>query len=434
MMIRRAWGLLPPLAVGIAAAVWLASLATPPARMAEDGRGVVARTLVVELAPVRPAVRGYGSVRPARRWRSVAEVAGAIVRRHPDLETGTMIAAGTTVLEIDPTAYRLGIAEARADLAALRAEADQLDVEEGNTDRLLGLERDRLALAERELERIRTLVDRGTVAESRLDAQVRTTLQVRRAVAELDNTLALIPTRRVRIGAEIARTEARLSRAERDLEKTRIVTPFDLRVGTVHVERDQFVGVGQTLVEADGTARAEITAQLPIEAFPRLVGAARGNAAPGPRSIAPALGRIAVEVRLVSESAQRWTGRVLRVENGLDPQARSVPVVVAVEDPYADAAPPERLPLVPNMYVELRLTAPEGPPRISLPESAVHGGDTVYLRDEEGRLARRTVAVAWRQQGRAILADGLSPGDEVILDDLVPAIPGMKITPMERAE
>lgn len=64
----------------------------------------------------------------------------------------------------------------------------------------------------------------------------------------------------------------------------------------------------------------------------------------------------------------------------------------------------------------------------------MHGGDTIYLRDEEGRLARRTVDVAWRQQGRAILADGLSAGDEVILDDLVPAIPGMKITPAERPE
>ncbi|WP_157932938.1 efflux RND transporter periplasmic adaptor subunit [Roseovarius salinarum] len=432
----RVLRLLPPVAVGIAVAAWLLSTAEPPVRKAQAERSVAARTVIAEAAPVRPVVRGYGNVRPARSWEAVAEVAGAITWRLGRLETGNMIKAGTKVLQIDPATYELAVAQTEADLAAQRAEAEQLDREERNTRRILSLEQERLALAESDLERARNLVEQGTAPQTRLDEQERATLQVRRGVTELRNTLDLIPSRRKRLEAQIARTEAALSRARRDLEKTRVTTPFDLRVGKVHVERHQFAGTGQPLVSGDGVARAEITAHLPIETFPRLVGAAGAAGGNGPmqaEALQEALSRIEARVRLVADRDQVWQGRVLRVENALDPQARSVPVVVAVDGPYAGTNPPERLPLVPNMYVEITLTGPAGEPRVSLPDSAVHQDDTVYLRDDDGRLELRKVEVDWRQSGRAILSRGIEPGEAVILDDLVPAIPGMKVVPADGA-
>ncbi|WP_212524096.1 hypothetical protein [Actibacterium sp. MT2.3-13A] len=428
----RVLRLLPPLAVGIGVAAWLISTAKPPGRLERNERQLVARTVVAALAPVRPEVRGYGDVRAANRWEAVAEVAGEIVWRHPDLETGNVLAKGTEVLRLDPTAYALAIAQGEADLAALRAEAEQIEVEAANTGRILELEGHRLALAERDLERTRDLVGQGAAPQARLDEQERAALQVRRGVQELSNTLSLMPSREKRIEAQIARTEATLARARRDLEKTRIVTPFDLRVGTVHVERHQFAATGQPLVSADGIDRAEITAQMPIDSFPLLIGAAKPGGLAGMAELHQALDRISAELRLVSDPSQRWQGRVLRVENALDPQARSVPVVVAVDAPYAGIAPPDRLPLVPNMYVEVVLTGSlGGVPRVSLPDSAVHQGDTVYLRGGDGRLELRKVSVAWRQGGRAILSDGIAPGEEVILDDLVPAIPGMPVVAAE---
>ena len=431
------WRLLkivPPLAAGVAIAVWLNSTREPPPRVDQAERSVAARILIAESAPVRPTVRGYGSVRAAHTWESVAEVAGTVVFRHPELETGNMIPAGTLVLEIDPTSYELATAQARADLAALQAEAEQLLLEQTNTQRLADLESDRLALAERDLARVRDLVEQGTAAQSRLDEQQRATLLVRRGVEELSNTVSLIPSRQARNDAQIARAKAVLDRALRDLDKTRITTPFDLRVGKVHAEQHQFIGAGQPLISADSIDRVEITAQLPIEAFPRLIGSARGADDTALPALRPALDRIGVTVRLVSDPAQTWAGQVVRVENALDPRARSVPVVVAVDDPYAGANPPRRLPLVPNMYVELVLSGPQGPALISLPDSAIHQGDIVYIRNDDGRLDPRPVTVAWLQDGQAILADGIRPGEAIILDDLIPAIPGMLITIHEPLE
>jgi RND family efflux transporter MFP subunit len=429
MTARRTLGVLLPVALGLGLAAWLISTAEPPPRRPGTDRTVTARTVVAQAKPVRPIARGYGEARPARSWQAVAEVAGAVVERIPELETGNRIAEGTTVLRIDPTAHELAVAEARAELASLKAERRQLDREAANTERLLALERDRLALAERELERVRGLVAEGTAPAARRDSQERATLAVRRAVTELSNTLGLIPDRKARLDAQVSRAEQRLARARRDLSKTEITAPFDLRVAEVHVERYQFAGTGQPLVSGDGTATAEITAQVPLADFPRLIGAAGPDGPAGPGARQAAFDAVDVEVRLVADPDQSWEGRLLRVENALDPQARSVPAVVAVDAPYAGARPPVRLPLVPNMYVEVRLRGPAGRPRVSLPDSAVHAGETVYLRDADGRLELRDVSVAWRQQGRAILDGGVEPGEEVILDDIVPAIPGLRVRP-----
>lgn len=431
MRIARGLGLLVPVALGLGIAVWLISTFEPPARVEERERSVVARTLTVEAVPVRAVVRGFGNVQAARSWQAISEIAGAIIWRHPDLETGNFLREGTTVLKIDPAAYEFQVAKAEADLAALEAEVAQLDIDEANTGRLLTLEQDRLALAETELARVRNLVGRGVATQSTLDGQERATLQVRRVVAELQNALGLIPTRRKWLGAQQARADAVLARAQRDLEKTDIVLPFDLRVGPVHVERHQFVAVGQPLVTADDIARAEITAQIPVMSFRRLLGGGGDGSALTFDDMVTRFNGISVEVGLVSDASQTWSGRLVRVESALDPQARSAPAVIIVDNPYANTNPPFQLPLVPNMYAEVVLTGPVISTSVEVPDSAVHDGDLVYLRDANGRLELRGVSVAWRQGGQAVLSGGIEPGEEIILDDLVPAIPGIIVIPVE---
>lgn len=422
--------ILPPIALGVGVAAWLISQSEPPQRVEQAERRLAARTAILAETPVRPVVEGYGTAAPAQSWQAVAEVAGTVIYRHPKLETGNLISAGTTVLRIDPERYQASAAQARADLAALRAERDQLATEAANTRALLALEERRLGFAEGDLERVRNLLAQGAAAQARLDEQERSTLQTRRSVQELRNSLALIPARDARLGAQIARAEAALWRAETDLARTEFTTPFDLRVGAVQVEQHQYVPAGQPLVSGDGVARVEVTAQLPIASFPRLIGAVRADANEGIAVLRTALDQIEARLSLVSDPSQSWEGRVLRVANALDPQARSVPVVIAVDDPYGGANPPVRLPLVPNMYLRVTLTGPEGAPHITLPAEALHEGRQVYLRDDDGRLALREVEVGWQQQGRAVILSGLAPGEEVILDDLVPAIPGMLVDPV----
>jgi len=423
--------IVPPVALGIAAAAFFVINAEDPGR-ADDP---VARleVLVSRLEPVgiTPAARGWGSARAAETWAAVSEVKGQVIWRHPDLESGKLIDGGTKVLEIDATDYRLANVQAQADLAAYAAEAAQIDAEEENNRRVLALEEARLALSEGELMRNQDLLARGVAAQNRVDEAERATLLARRSVVELKNTLALIEPRRDALKAQIERTKAALARNQRDLEHTAIVTPYDLRVTTTGVERFQYVNVGQSLVTADGVDRVEIVAQLPFAAFRRLLY--------GTESIEDTLAairsgpssRMAVTVRLVSDPTQVWAATVSRVEGALDAQARTVPVVVTVEDPYGDSNPPLRPPLLPNMQVEVTLTGKEIPGSLVIPETALHGG-LAYLANAEDKLELRAVTEAFRQDGVVVIAEGLSPGERLVLDEIAPAIPGTDLLPVEK--
>lgn len=422
--------MVPPVALGIAAAAWFISQAPVPAQVDTAASGLAVRVERLQPQPIRPTARGWGNIRAAEVWTAVAEVKGQVIWRHPDLETGKLIAAGTRVLEIDPGDYRLAIAQAEADLNALRAEATQIGTEAENTGRILVLEESRLALSEADLARASELLAQGVAAQARADEAERATLLARRTVVELRNTLSLVGPRQERIAAQIARTEAALARSRRDLDHTVITAPYDLRVTSVPTERFQYVNIGQVVATGDGVVRAEAVAQLPLGAFQRLligtepVGDVLAAITAGPSA------RLSAEVRLIADASQVWAAEVARVEGALDARARTIPVVVSIDDPYGGANPPLRPPLLPNMQIEVTLQGAPIEAALALPESALHG-NLAYLVDAEGKLELRPVTEAFRQDGIAVIADGLAAGDLVVLDDIVPAIPGMALIAVE---
>lgn len=494
---RRIGRILLPLAalsIGVALVAAFIALRQGPTRVDAVQPATAVRFVEARELPFVVQARGFGEVGPARRWLAVASVEGKIVHRHARLEIGAIVPAGTLLAEIDPGRYRLAIAEAEADAAALRAELTQLKQDADNTRELLALERQRLTLAEAELARIHKLAAGGTVTASRADEQLRSTLAQRQAVKSLESRLLLVPSQTARIEAQLERVATRLAQAKRDLADTRIVAPFDLRVDEVRIEQDQHVGRGQVMFAGDAIDAAEVVLQVPLDAMRALLAtltptqAARtaqttpaphaayapGGAAvrePAPRSALervpappyrpahtteaplqsapdarpgpdatpladhaylpelahfPDLGAIEAELRLVSDRTVRWPAHVARTASRVDPVTRTVQVVLTVAEPYRSAAPPQRPPLVAGMYVEGVLSATTSMPHIVLPAAALHDSE-LYLIDADERLARRTVAAALRQRDVVVLAAGLAAGERVIVDDLVPAIPGTRL-------
>lgn len=424
---------LPPVALGLAAAAWMISTAPGPAQVEGAAPALPVRVMTVAARDIRPTASVWGNLHAADSWIAVAEVQGEVIWRHTDLEPGRLIPAGTEVLRIDPADYELALAQAEADLAALAAEAAQLTAEAANTTRIVELERERLSLAEADLARTRTLTDQGTLPQARADEAERATLLARRTVAELDNALALIPSREARITAQTARTQAARDRARRSLDRTTLRTPFDLRVAEVTAERFQTVAPGQVLIRGDGIGAAEVVAHLPIDSFRRLIGDMPDGMILADMMREGPAARIEVTLSPLSDPGQVWPARVTRIEGALDARARTVPVVVTVDDPYAGAAPPRRLPLVPNMQVQLSFTGAPVAGVIAIPEAALHVG-RVRVAGPGDLLELRPVTVAFAQEGQVVLSDGLLPGDHVVLDDIAPAIPGMALRPIEDAE
>ncbi|MBL3555438.1 MULTISPECIES: efflux RND transporter periplasmic adaptor subunit [Marinobacter] len=429
------------LLAGIAFVVIMVKLKQPPERLEAQAKATPVRIMEVTLQDFRTEARGYGQVLPASSWNAVANVGGRVIWKHPELESGNLIPEGTRLLQIDPTRYELAEASARADLAGIEAELRQLDQEERNTGELLKLEDRRLTLARRELDRAKTLAERGALSETRYDEQQRATLQQEQAVQSLRNQLNLIPVRRDTLEARKARTESALAGAREDLEDTRFEAPWDLRVHQADIDTGQHVSPGQALFIADDITRAEATVQLEVSELRRVLSQLSDDSLPEPSTGATSgftdfhdqlpLDDLHIRVTPTNVPDAHWPGELTRVTSSLDPATRTVQAVITVEEPYRNANPPARPPLVRNMFVQASISANSPEPVVVIPASAVHQG-VVYLVDEDDRLQRRKVTVAWQQEDLAIISEGLKPGERLVLDDLVPAIDGSLLAPGDK--
>ncbi len=409
----RALLILPPVLLGLLVLFWLAQSREPPALADRSEPTRTVRVIEAPLVDLIPTAEGYGAVKPARVWAAVSQVSGRIVRIHPRLRDGEVLAAGTELLQIDPTDYELALAQARAELA-------ELEVRAQNAKASLAIEERNLELTRQDLERNQRLVEQGTTSQSAVDQAERTLLATRNAVQGLKNTLALIPAQRQLL-------EAKAARAERDLEHTVIRAPFDMRVANLAVETDQFVPAGQTLVQGDSVDRVEIEAQVAMSALRRLFLGRPEIAVDATRLSEQILEVIRLDpaVRLdLGNHVAEWQAEFVRFDDTVDPQTRTMGVVVAVDRPFDKVRPGYRPPLWKGMFVQVVLRGKSHTQRLVVPRSAVRDGH-VYVAGADDRLRQRSVEVLYSQNAISVISAGLEPGERVVVSDLIPAVEGM---------
>jgi len=391
------------------------------------------RIIKIQPIDVAPRAVGYGYVQPDRFWQAVAEVSGKIVSLSSLLERGELIKDGTELARIDPAPYELAEAQIESDIQNIKAQISEIGVTKKNQRLLFGIEEKNLALSRKELERQRQLVKKRIVSESSFDNQQAAYYAQLTKVQSLKNSLNLIPAKIKALTASLSLNEVRLEAARLDLENTVIKAPFNCRIVDVKIEQSQFVQEGQVLFSADGTASAEIEAQVSIDKMINLL-----RSVGRPVSIAnldfsvlSELFQLSAVVRLkVGDVAVSWNARFVRAAGSLDPKARTVGVIVAVDYPYEKVRIGSRPPLVRNMYCEVELIGQPIPNMIVIPRSALHDR-YVFILDSRNRLVRKEVALDFAQGNFYAVKDGLKEGDRLIVSDLIPAIEGMRVDPHE---
>jgi RND family efflux transporter MFP subunit len=413
---RIAW-IMPPLIIGIGVLMWAKSGKQPPLRV-ERGEPVHAvRVIAAAQVDLVPSAEGYGVVQPAQIWRAVAQVEGRIVEMHPQLRDGEILPQGTPLFRIDPVDYELKLAQAKAELA-------ELDVQAANARSSLEIEQRNLSLALREQERYQQLAKQGTASQSQLDNAERTRLNTRAAVQNLQNNLALIPTQKRLL-------EAKLAQAERDLDNTRVQAPFNLRVAGLQMEAEQYVTKGQKLFEGDAVDRVEIVARVAMSTLRRLFIGRQltlSEATDLTRDLPNLIGfRPLVRLDLGNHVAQ-WEAEFVRFSDWVDPDTRTMGVVVAVDNPFSKIQPGYRPPLSKGMFVQVILRGHAQAEQLVVPRAAVRDG-AVYIADADNRLQRRQVKVLFDLGSISVIADGIDPNDKVVVSDLVPAVDGMLLRP-----
>lgn len=414
-------------AVGAILALIVVSIAPDIEHEDKGAPAPVAEYIEAKLRPFVPRAKGYGFVVPSTLLEASAEVPGRIIYLNPDVKAGAFLQAGTEVLRIDPTDYQLALAEARANLAVARAQKNEqlLLLESAKTAHEIAVRN--LTLGEKNLERRRNLLKKGTISQASLDQEEQRVLQLRQDQQARQQQLDTLPSQLEVAAARIKQNEARLVEQEERLARTSISLPFTTRIAAVHVDEGEYVSLGGRLFDAHSVDSVEISTRMSIGSLQTLLAGMPGLSRDSIRTPGELINTLRFKAEVVLPNPlydARWKGNVVRIGESQDMETRTIAIVVRVEDPYGQIVPGKRPPLLKGMYVAVNLES-DLIESLVVPRHAIHDG-RIYVAAPDGKLLLRVVKVVY-QGDVAVVINGLSIGERVIVTDLMPAVDGMAI-------
>lgn len=381
------------------------------------------------LQPTAPLVLAFGRVLPKTTWQAIAEVNGKVIYRHPGLESGRLLKAGTLVLKIDPFEYELKKAQAIANVNASKAQLTRLQQEQKNISAGLEIEQEKLQLIDQEYRRKLSLKKKNLISNSDLETQKQTLLAQKNVVLDLNSTLKLLPDDNKVALAELNVNQAMLDDAQRQLLNTQITLPFDARIANVDVENAQVVALGGVLFEAYKLGTVEVKAELSLQDADILMSSVQSFPTQASLPNVEELGFGAnIELQIATKQHQ-WPAKLTRIADNINAEQATIGFYLEVEQDVAQFQLGAKPPLTKGMFVSANIHG-FASSQFMIPEKALHG-DLIYVMQENKQLAMRKVQVHFRnKQGVAISGD-IKEGEWLILNDLVPAIPGMTLKVQE---
>jgi hypothetical protein len=248
-------------------------------------------------------------------------------------------------------------------------------------------------LQQKELDRQKAL-PAGFASNAEIDQANRALLAATQQLVSVENQLALLRKRRVRLEASERLAATELQVAEVNLKRTEIRAPIEGVIVNEDADLNTFIARGSTLVTIEDTSKVEVATNLRMDQLYWVLDqkgetideSARGYNLPETAAI--------IEYELTGRKglSYRWKGRLLSYDGiGLDPVTRTVPVRVVVDNPreYFDVEGNSKrvsgaTPLVRGMYVRVSLLIEPQSRLVVVPARALQPGNRVlqFLPDE----------------------------------------------------
>lgn len=395
---------------------------------------------VIRAKPVqfRSRVIGYGYVEPTTELQIKAQVSGKVTYVDPGLRRGSGVRGDATVLRIEAADYQVSLKQSEADLASSQFNLNRIEEEEKSTQRSLALAQKNLAKGQQEYERIRSLFERGLVAQSALDAEEQKVIQLEQSVSDIQGQLNTFEDQKKSEAASIVRKEQSVKGGQTTLGRTEITMPFDGRIGEVFVSVGEFVSVGTPLFEVSDIEGVEINAQISAMDMYTLVSHLFGKDVSEQQMVEATqlrdLLNLEARVRLIGGPPVEtvWPAKVLRMSESVDTTRRTLGIIVGIDDPYSKVAPGKRPPLLKGMYAAVELIAPAYEAWV-LPRQAIHQG-RVYTVGAENQLQIKPIKSLFSQNQLVVLAEPMALNERVIVNDITPVIEGIPLTPIPSME
>jgi len=324
-------------------------------------------------------INAMGTIIPARNVELKSRVAGEIIDIHPEFIEGGFLKAGTKILQIDRVDYELELIQKEKALADAVYEYK--------------LELGRQEVARREWE----LLGLGKDASAR----------------EIE--LALRKPHLEKAQAAITATEAEVKKAQLDLSRAQITTPFNAIVRARHVNLGSQVTVQQTLADLVGTDTYWIQASIPVERLSWIrVPQKQGD----PGSTAHIL------------YARRFKreGKVIRLMGDLSEEGRMARILIEVNDPLGLDQEKNLLPpLLIGDYVHVRIEGNILENVYQIPRTALRDNAFIWVMNENSNLEIKEIRPIWREVDTVLIDGGIKPGERLVITDLSAPVEGMAL-------
>ena len=221
--------------------------------------------------------------------------------------------------------------------------------------------------------------------------------------------------------ANLRSAQATAERAKLDLEYTRITAPIDGRIDR------NLISVGN-LIQADQSVLTTIVLLNPIDFYfdvdeRRLLNFARTARGRGD-DLQLGGGGVDVKVTIADSNEKPFTGKLDFAENRIDRETGTMRLRARFDNP--------QLILQPGLFGRVELEASNSYKATLVPDEAI-GSDqnvrVVYVVGADGTVSAKPVRLGTRVHGYRIIHDGLDGSETIVVNGLMRARPGAKVTP-----
>ncbi|MCZ6805053.1 MAG: efflux RND transporter periplasmic adaptor subunit [Proteobacteria bacterium] len=202
---------------------------------------------IVDQIDIQPVTQVTGKLQPARKASLHFQVSGQIDGRF--VEAGQYIEVNSRMLSIEAGDFVDAVEESKA---LLKTERNAIE----RDSRLLDLMRLERELQDQEVRRLKQLGQDSLASKSIYD-QARQALY--RQQADETRLKHSVDSARSRLMVD----QARLNKAERNLKRTQLISPFNGTINAVHVEVGDYVSPGQVALEIVQIDKLDLNLEVP---------------------------------------------------------------------------------------------------------------------------------------------------------------------------
>ena len=370
-MTRKKQILLPLviLVMGVSAFFVFSGMKKPPEEKPKVDNTPIVSVQAITLTPVSLDVESHGVVSPKYETELVAQVSGEIVELSEHFVRGGFVKKGDVLAKIDQTDYQAQLIDAQAKLASAKASLKQ-EIAHGK-------------VAESEWQHIKN----GTPTEL--------SLRKPQLAKELSHVKA---------------AEAGVLIAQRNLERSEIIAPYDAMIEARHVGLGSYISTGNKIGKVLATDVAEI--RLPVAENQLRYLLNQGVTA-----------KVTLTGNFAGEQTQ-WQARIIRSEGVIDSTSRMNYLVAQVVDPYGLKDNKKAIRF--GAYVNAQISGKKVQDVAVIPRYLLSDNGVAVL-DEDNKLRFVDVDII-RQDGRnVIVSNGLKEGDLMITSALNYPLNGMQL-------